>query len=95
MDYRVLGYVLGRLVFAESITLFLPFCLAFLYGDDSLTAIACSLCISMAIGYLLYREGKTKTQELTMREGIAITGLGWFLATFLGMLPYCLGGYLN
>lgn len=95
MDYRVLGYVLGRLVFAESITLFLPFCLAFLYGDDSLTAIACSLCISMAIGYLLYREGKTKTQELTMREGIAITGLGWLFATGIGMLPYFLGGYLS
>ena len=46
-----------------------------------------------ARGFLRY--GHVRTKKLTMREGIAITGLGWLLATFLGMLPYCLGGYLN
>lgn len=95
MDYRVLGYVLGRLVFAESATLFIPFCIALAYDEDSGPAIFCSLCVSMTLGHILYRKGKTKTQELTMREGIAITGLGWLLATGIGMLPYFLGGYLS
>ena len=49
----------------------------------------------MLVGLALRVNGRSGNEQLTMREGAAITGLGWLLATFLGMLPYLLSGSLG
>ena len=53
-----------------------------------------SMLISAFFGLGFRRFGRP-AEELTAREGIAITAFGWFTGTFLGMLPYLLGHYLN
>lgn len=95
MDLRIVSYILGRLVVAETIIMIIPFFIAWYHGEKSLAGFAASLLICALAGLELRLHGSVRAEHLTMREGIAITGLGWILATVLGMLPYVCGGYLN
>ena len=95
MKLQVIYYVLGRLVLAETLTMFIPFAMALFYGEDSITGFVVALGLSASVGIVLQANGQANTENLSIREGIAITGLGWGLATGLGMLPYVCGGYLN
>ena len=63
--------------------------------DDGLLALAGAALVSFAVGMGLQRSRKGAVDDLSVREGIAITSLSWILVTFLGMLPYVFGGYLN
>lgn len=63
--------------------------------DDGLLALAGAALVSFAVGMGMQRSRKGAIDDLSVREGIAITSLSWILVTFLGMLPYVFGGYLN
>ena len=95
MQLQVIYYVLGRLVMAETITMFIPFAMAFYYYETSIPGFAVAVGLSASVGLVLQSHGRASTDNLSIREGIAITGLGWALATGLGMLPYVCGGYLG
>ena len=95
MNKRVLCYVLGRLAAAEAAVFTLPMLYAFYCGEDYVTLFLTILVTAVVACELLYRGGTKGDGDITSREGIAITGLGWLLGTFFGMLPYVLGGYLG
>ncbi|QEG24291.1 TrkH family potassium uptake protein [Mariniblastus fucicola] len=48
--------------------------------------------ISLAVGGLLFRFGRGADGKLFRKEAMAVVGLSWILATFLGALPYALSG---
>lgn len=56
--------------------------------------LAMFLCV--AATFELERFGGVKGKDnLGVREGIAITVIGWLLVSILGLIPYFAGGYLN
>ena len=73
----------------------IPLGIAFWCGEESAVPFILTIGAAVAVSFLCQRRGHVRTKALTIREGIAITGLGWLLATGLGMLPYVLGGYLG
>jgi trk system potassium uptake protein len=95
MDLRLVAHFLGKIAFACGIVLLLPFGLAIFYAETSRAAFLLAILVCLLLGVLLWRFGQQTTDSLRAREGIAITGLGWLLVTFLGMLPYVFGGYLG
>lgn len=95
MDLHVICQFLGRIAWAQAGVMGLPLLMALAFAEDSWPAFMGTMAVCALAGWAFLRYGHVRTKKLTMREGIAITGLGWLLATFLGMLPYCLGGYLN
>lgn len=95
MDLRVVACILGRLSLATGAALFLPFFLALFFAEASRLAFAIAILICAATGAVLMLWGHLISENLTVREGIAITGLGWIMVTFLGMVPYAAGGYLS
>ena len=95
MDLRVVCRFLGRISLAEACVTCVPLFLALGFRDECTGSFILAIGIMIACGILLLRYGRVRTKHLTIREGIAITGLGWLLATFLGMIPYVAGGYLN
>lgn len=95
MDLHVICQFLGRIAWAQSGVMTLPLVMALVFAEDSWLAFLGTMGTCALAGWGFLRYGHVRTKKLTMREGIAITGLGWLLATFLGMLPYCLGSYLN
>ena len=95
MNFKIICFVLGRLVVAEACIMLIPLLMALYYQENNLITFVESLTACILLGGWLLKYGQTKASDLTMREGIAITGFGWVVATTLGMLPYLLGGYMN
>ena len=95
MNFRVVSYLLGRLSVACGIVLSVPFGMAVLYKEENINAFGWAVIVCLLAGTILKYFGKTNVHTLTVREGIAVTVLGWVMATFLGMIPYAAGGYLS
>ena len=94
MNICTVNYILSRLSFAMAAALVFPLILAVAGNETSREAFTLSVLVSAFLGVGFRRYGKP-AEELTAREGIAITAFGWFTGTFLGMLPYFLGNYLG
>ena len=94
MNIYTVNYILSRLSFAMATALVFPLILAVAGNEPSREAFTLSVLVSAFLGIGFRRYGKP-AEELTAREGIAITAFGWFTGTFLGMLPYFLGNYLG
>ena len=94
MNICTVNYILSRLSFAMAAALVFPLILAVAGNEPSREAFTLSVLVSAFLGVGFRRYGKP-AEELTAREGIAITAFGWFTGTFLGMLPYFLGNYLG
>lgn len=95
MDYKVICRFLGKISLIQALVVTLPLALACWYQEDSCIAFILTSIVGCVVGGFCLSQSKVRTKALTMREGIAITGLGWLLATFLGMLPYVFGHYLG
>ena len=94
MNIYTVNYMLSRLSFAMAASLCIPLILAIVENEQSRQAFMLSIFVSIFFGIAFRRYGYP-AEELTAREGIAITAFGWITGTFLGMLPYLLGGYLG
>ena len=95
MNIRIILFVLGKLAQACGLALMIPFVVALFYGESSLMAFLVAIVISLFLGRLFMGQGHRPTDSLTVREGVAITALGWIMITLLGMIPYAAGGYLS
>ena len=95
MNIRIILFVLGKLAQACGLALMIPFVVALFYGESSLMAFLVAIVISLFLGLLFMGQGHRPTDSLTVREGVAITALGWIMITLLGMIPYAAGGYLS
>ncbi|WP_301860136.1 TrkH family potassium uptake protein [uncultured Megasphaera sp.] len=95
MEFQVIYRFLGKIAYIQAAVFLIPFGMALWLRESSWAALLFSALAAAAAGRICMHSGRLPHKALTTREGIAITGLGWFLATFLGMLPYVLGGYLG
>lgn len=93
MNYKVVVYMLGKISWACGCVMALPFGIAVWYRESSIGAFAMAIGIALTVGELLTLQGEAAKTEMTNREGIAITSLGWIMVTLLGMVPYTAGGY--
>ena len=74
-----------------------PLLLSVFYGEiDGAATFLLSMFLCLAATFELERFGRLQGKDnIGVREGIAVTGLGWFLMSCLGMTPYLVGGFLN
>ena len=87
MNYRMIGYVLGRILLIEAGLMVAPLAVSLIYGEH---ASAIGFLITMGILALLglalgLRTPKNKA--FYAREGFAIVALSWVLLSFFGALP--------
>ncbi|WP_296901421.1 TrkH family potassium uptake protein [uncultured Megasphaera sp.] len=94
MDIRIIAFVLGKLAQACGLALIIPLAASLFYWESSLLPFLAAIAVSLLVGRLLIWRGREPQDSLTVREGIAITALGWIMVTLLGMVPYAAGGYL-
>lgn len=95
MNFRIVAYILAKLVGACGVILLLPLFYAVIEGDGTDGAFSVALAFAICIGSLLYRYGKNRRDDMSVREGIAITGLGWLLSIIICMVPFLAGGFLS
>ena len=75
MDLRVISRFLGKIALAEGGVLFLPLAMAIIMGESSWLPFVGSIILCGLVGMSCLNYGRVRTQKLTMREGIAITGI--------------------
>ena len=93
MDYRSIIFVLGRLTFGYGLCMLVPCALSLYDGEAAWTALLASAFISGVLGALM-SLAKHEHHRIGVREGYAIVGFSWILASLLGALPYTLAGIL-
>lgn len=97
MNRRIVLGLLGYLTLFCGAAMIPPFILAAAEKEfDGAAAFLLSIFLCLAATFELERYGGLKGKDnVGIREGIAITGLGWLLISILGLVPYFAGGYLN
>ena len=97
MNRRIVSSLLGYLTLSCGAAMVPPFILAATAEEfDGAAAFLLSIFLCLAATFELERFGGLQGKDnVGIREGIAVTGLGWLLISFLGLVPYFAGGYLN
>ena len=97
MNRRIVLGLLGYLTLFCGASMIPPFILAATAEEfDGAAAFLLSIFLCLAATFELERFGGLSGKDnIGIREGIAITGLGWLLISLLGLVPYFAGGYLN
>ena len=95
MNLKVIAYVLSRLQFFVTFSMGVPFVMALLWGEDCAMDFAGTILVSLGVSVYFYNNGRLEHENLTLREGIAITGIAWFLIPVVSALPFLASHQLN
>ena len=96
MNFNTIATVLGTMAFVTGSAMLIPLVTAIVYGEnEGIAVFALTAFLSLTVAFELKSNSRAKDNSLAVREGVAITGLGWLMVSLLGMLPYLLGGYLG
>lgn len=88
--------MLGMMCILETVFMSLATVVAFLYKGNDFYPLLISSGIIFLTGVLLYVVGFRANEYMTgRREGMLTVTLTWTLLSFLGMLPFYLGGYVD
>jgi trk system potassium uptake protein TrkH len=90
LSFRHLLHVVGAVVAASGLAMFLPVLVGAIYGEWSeAIGVAASATLTVGVGAGLWRAFP-RPGELTSREGFAAVGLSWILLVLFGAVPYVL-----
>ena len=97
MNQRIVAGLLGYLTLFTGAAMIPPFILAAVTEEiGGAAAFLLSIFLCIAVTFELERFGGLQGKDnIGVRDGIAITGLGWLIVSILGTVPYLAGGYLN
>lgn len=95
MDCRIIAQFIGKIALIQGAVLGIPLLLAWAYGEAMGIVFLEAIALNWVVGGFFWQYGRKRMRTLNLREGIAITGLGWLAATILAMFPYYLSGFLG
>ncbi len=90
MNYRMIAFILGRVLLILAALMLLPLVTALVYGESVLPFVVTILLTALCGGVLLLI--RPKTREIYAREGFSCVGLSWLAMSLLGSLPFVIGG---
>lgn len=90
MNLRIVAYVMGRLLYALTIAILIPFFAALVWHEPVMN-FGITFFISLFVAGICTNQGELPEDKLSLREGIAVTGIGWFIASIITSLPFMLG----
>ncbi len=86
--------ILGWLLVGLGVVQLVPTCTALLYGEAVLPYLA-SAAVACVCGLPLAVSSRPQDRRMRPRDGFMVVGLGWFLASAFGALPYFLSDALS
>ena len=90
MNYRMIAFILGRVLLILAALMLLPLITALICGESVLPFAVTILLTALCGGVLLLI--RPKTREIYAREGFSCVGLSWLAMSLLGSLPFVIGG---
>ena len=96
LNLRFIVRMLGAMFLLETGFMLTAAGVSFIYGDGGLYPLLLSCAIQLAAGLLFFFLGwRAGKQPAGYREGMLVVALTWALLSLFGMLPFCLGGYID
>ena len=89
MNYRMIGFVLGRILLVESGLMAAPIIVTLLYGESAVAAFLIPIGLLLVLGLALGLR-VPKDTAIYAREGLAVVALSWVTMSLFGALPFCL-----
>ena len=90
MNYRMIAFILGRVLLILAALLFLPLLSALVFGESPLPFVVTILLTALCGGALLLV--KPRSREIYAREGFVCVGLSWLAMSLLGCVPFLISG---
>ena len=95
MNYKMVGFVLGRIFLIEAVLMLFPMGCAALYGEwNIILAFLWPALILLALG-LVTSLRTPKNTKIYARDGLAIVALVWVLMSVFGALPFVISGEIT
>ena len=92
MNYKMVGFVLGRIFLIEAALMLFPMGCAAIYGEwASIPAFLIPVLILLVLG-LAASLKSPKDTKIYARDGLAIVALVWVLLSVFGALPFVISG---
>ena len=92
MNYKMVGFVLGRIFLIEAVLMLFPMGCAAIYGEwNIILAFLWPALILLALG-LVTSLRTPKNTKIYARDGLAIVALVWVLMSVFGALPFVISG---
>jgi len=88
MNYRIVLYMVGRILQLEGALLVLPFVVSLIYNEECWLSFLITIALALALGFALTLIFKKNDQMIFAREGFAIVSLAWILLSLVGALPF-------
>ena len=94
MNGSRMAFFLGRLAQGLAVTSLVPLLFALAAGEPS-GPFFLMTGFTILLAAVIFFAGARQADVLTLREGIAVTGIAWMLASVIGSVPYVTGGWLG
>ena len=90
MNYRIIGFVIGRILLVEAALLLLPMAVGLGYGESPVPFLIPMGLLAVIGGLLSFR--KPAHSALYARDGLAVVALAWIFMSIFGGLPFYISG---
>lgn len=94
MNYRIVFYILGKVMMFLSLFLLLPCVVAIIYSEKAGIYFLLTSLVSLFIGALLSGR-KPENTSFFAREGFVVVALSWIAMSILGAVPLCVSGEIK
>ncbi len=91
MNYRLVFYLLGKVMMFLALFMLLPFIVALIYKESSGVYFLAIAIASLVIGWLISIK-KPKNTGFYAREGFVVVALSWIMLSLVGCIPFWLSG---
>ncbi len=93
MNYRMIRYILGRVLQFEAIALLLPLICSLIYKEHNLPLYIGCIVLSALCGFLLTLK-KPTDRNIYAKEGFVIVSLAWIFISLFGAFPFFFSGHI-
>ncbi len=91
INFRIIGNVIGAIIFIVGAFMVIPTIYAFYLNESSANDLLTSSLIGLGVGFLLWRFTRSSHQIVGKRDGYLIVAGSWFVIGLFAALPYYLG----
>lgn len=91
MNYKMIKYILGRMLGIEAVVLLIPMLVSLIYRESCWKYFLITSVI-LAVVFLLTGRKQPSNSHIYGKEGFVIVGFAWILWSVFGALPFTLSG---
>lgn len=91
MNFGIIRYIIGKVIFIEAAAMLLPWIVSLVYGERTGLIFLICAAVFMVVGLIMARKKPTNTSFFA-REGFAVVALSWIVISLIGAIPFVVSG---